>query len=240
MSKPISITAILYLGVIVTIVSAAMLLLTGMCARAQEDVIDVDTIIVFLADVSGSIDDKERALIRDAHVYAVTHPDFISAVQAGILGRVAVIYVEFATSAAPVSDYTVIATPADARAFARTIGGKQPPVVYPGNTHINGALLTAAAILDASPYRATREVVDIVGDGIDSVYRLEAMPARALLLARGVTINAMALLRTPSEFSVGEYYATMIVGGPGHFAMPVDGIGQLPALLRRKLILELF
>ncbi|NJM35671.1 MAG: DUF1194 domain-containing protein [Rhodomicrobium sp.] len=69
---------------------------SGAADRAQAE--DVDLELVLLADSSGSIDDAETAFQRQGYAGAITHPDVVSAIRAGLLQRIAVTYVEWGDS----------------------------------------------------------------------------------------------------------------------------------------------
>ena len=80
----------------------------------------VDVELVFLADSSGSIDQGENAFQRRGHAEALVHPDVLSAIRQGVMGRIAVTYVEWGNAAHQdiVVPWTVIDGPASAKAFA--------------------------------------------------------------------------------------------------------------------------
>ena len=83
----------------------------------------VDVEIVFAVDVSSSIDEEEALRQRQGHVAALADPDVISAIEAGGEGRIAVIYVEWADAGfqRPAAPWTMIASEADAMAFAAVV-----------------------------------------------------------------------------------------------------------------------
>ena len=66
-------------------------------APASSQQVDVE--LVFLADSSGSIDAGETAFQRGGHAQALAHPDVISAIRKGVVGRIAVTYVEWGNAA---------------------------------------------------------------------------------------------------------------------------------------------
>src|ERR687896_385245 len=68
------------------------LLATGSLAQEQE----VDLELVLAVDVSRSMDLTEQALQKDGYVAALQHPEVLAAIRAGMLGRIAVTYVEWA------------------------------------------------------------------------------------------------------------------------------------------------
>ena len=87
-------------------------------ALAQEDYVDLE--LVLAVDVSRSMDAEEQRLQRDGYAAAFRHPEVVSAIASGPLGRIAVTYVEWAgpeiqTVLVP---WTILAKPEDAFAFA--------------------------------------------------------------------------------------------------------------------------
>src|SRR5262249_8083384 len=64
--------------------------------RADAD--DVDVELVLAVDVSYSMDPDEQALQREGYVSALTSPEFLTALKAGIHGRIALTYFEWANA----------------------------------------------------------------------------------------------------------------------------------------------
>ena len=56
----------------------------------------VDVELVLAVDISRSMDAEEFALQRAGYVEALRHPDFVNAVRAGLHGRIALTYFEWA------------------------------------------------------------------------------------------------------------------------------------------------
>jgi len=231
------------LGVFATVVAAALLFVASFDAKAQE-IVDVDVALVLLSDTSRSLDDSELGIAKDSHAAAFRHPDVIRAVEKGFLGRIAVTYVEFSETAVQRVDWMVVDGPDAAALFADAIDALD--MAHERSlTNIAGGLTFAKDLIDDMPYRATRLVVDIVGDGkhntsfIGSFFG-DVRPVRDQLATRGIQINAMPMVLRPSEPDLGTYYETNVTGGPGGFSMPIRTIDDLEPALVRKLILELF
>jgi hypothetical protein len=205
-------------------------------ARASE-AIDVDVAIVFAADVSLSMDARERAFVRESHAAAIGSPAVLRAIERGAIGRIAATYVEFAWEARQKVGWTVIDGRATAAGFAAAIraidGGAE------SYTEISAALMLAIDLYATMPFRATSKVVDVVGDGADSALAW-LRGAREVLISRGVVINGMPLVIDPSQPTVAVFYANEVAGGPGHFSLPVTDIDQMPEALRRKIVRELY
>lgn len=213
-------------------------LLIGMIHRARAEEA-VDTAIVFVVDVSGSMNPQEVQTARQAHATAIISADVLSAIRGGELGRIAVAYVEFGDRAKVGIDWMIIADLEDARLFAAMIS-ELPPAGYLGGqlTAVGAGLLAADELMGRAP-PALRLVVDIAGDVINTGYPQPAV-GRESLLSRGVVINAMPVLMDAPDRGLADWYTEVVVVGPGHFVMPIAGIDKLPMALRSKIVQELY
>jgi hypothetical protein len=219
----------------------ALLLLTRPAAAAEW----VDVELVFAADGSGSIDPEEFALQRAGYAAAIQHPDVIAAIRAGARGAIAVAYLEWAAaeSVATIVGWHVIRNAADAKAFAdRLVAAAR--VTY-GYNSISSAIDHAVGLLTTNDLEGDRQVIDVSGDGPQYGGRPLQL-ARAEALALGLTINALAINPPGSGGYSGprgepliEHYRNDVIGGPGAFAMTVDGRDRMAEALRRKLLLEI-
>ena len=63
-------------------------------ASVASEAVDVE--LVLAVDVSRSMDADEFTLQRAGYVEAIRHPDFVAAVRAGLRGRIAIAYFEWA------------------------------------------------------------------------------------------------------------------------------------------------
>lgn len=214
-------------------VAAAVLLAPP--AAAQETPVDVE--LVLAVDMSGSMDAEEKLLQRDGYVAALRSPEFAAALADA--GSVALAYLEWAgpSSQVVVVDWRLLADGADAAAFADALAGA--PLSWIRGTSISGALDHAAEMIAANGYAGFRRVIDVSGDGANSRGR-PVTAARDAALARGIVINGLPLTLRPSWIGdrLAGYYRDCVVGGPGHFTLPVRGAAQLADAIRRKLVLE--
>lgn len=87
----------------------------------EADAVDLE--LVLDADGSGSIDDAEMVLQREGYGTALMHPDEQAAIRSGMLGRIAITYVEWgsAHSQHVIADWTIIDGPVAAGAFTETL-----------------------------------------------------------------------------------------------------------------------
>jgi Mg-chelatase subunit ChlD len=224
------------------IVGIAAACFTGSSATAGDDTRPaVDVAVVFVVDTSYSMTGGELAIARAAHVAAFRSEEVQAAIAREEV-RVGVAYVEFGAFAETIVSWTVVEDPETAEAFADRLAAA--PVLSRPGTGIAEGLTEAGRLIDAAPYLAARTVVDILGDGINSVpspfHRAPVAEARNALLERGAIVNGMPLLIDPSEAGLDAYYEEIVIGGPGAFSMPLTDIGQMPVALRQKIIAELF
>lgn len=204
----------------------------------------VDVELILAVDVSLSMSPQELAIQRDGYAAALTHDQVVAAIRAGVHGRIAVAYVEWAGSSVQhvVVPWTIVSSREEAAAVAQLL------TVHPPNsarrTSISGALVFAGDLFAESPYRGMKRVVDVSGDGPNN-QGAGVAAARDALVAQGVTINGLPLMTGGGYTSVYDlddldiYYRDCVIGGPGAFMIPVNDWSQFPEAVRRKLVLEL-
>lgn len=197
----------------------------------------VDVELVLAVDSSGSIDDGEFELQRVGYASALTHPEVLAAIRRGPYKAIALTFVEWSgpTINTQVVGWTRIADAADAEAVARRIVGA-PRTIFSGGTALGGAIDLGMALLAANPYRGTRRVIDISGDGPNNRGRWPA-GARDQAVATGVTINGLAIL----DFDdwLVDHFRDEVIGGPGAFVLSVSGFKDFATAVVKKLLLEL-
>jgi hypothetical protein len=196
-------------------------------ARAAER---VATAIVFAVDVSGSVND-ERYELQRAGIAAVFADD---AVEQLLDGGLAVALMEWSDEPSVAVPWTVLRSPADARALAVRI--HDVPRVTGFSTGLSVALLAAADLLDACPYAATNRIIDLSGDGPNNG-PISTPIARDQVVARGFRINGLPIV-TEAEPGLAEWYAANVVGGPGGFIEIAHGFEDFARAMRRKFQLE--
>jgi hypothetical protein len=204
----------------------------------------VDIELVLAVDVSLSMSPDELEIQRQGYAAALTHDRVLEAIAAGVHGRIAVTYVEWAGSTTQqiVVPWTAIATRSDAEHFVRQLSAKPPSSAR--RTSISGALEFGGDIFAESGFHGMKRVIDISGDGPNN----QGSPvtgARDALIAQGITINGLPLMTNgglASAYDVENldlYYRDCVIGGPGAFMIPVNDWSQFPEAVRRKLVLEL-
>jgi hypothetical protein len=208
----------------------------------------VDVSLVLATDVSSSIDDDEAFLQREGYRAALTDPAVLNLVAAGPHAAIGVAYVEWSGLAYQrlLLPWTRIASAADALAWAAALA-RQPlvPLGSRRGTSISRGIAFSLSILGDAPWKATRQVIDICGDGANNNGgSVEAM--RDAAVAKGVTLNGMVIEGgDPNETGVAppatleDYDRNSVIGGPGAFVLAVAGFDEFAGAIRRKLVREL-
>ncbi len=207
--------------------------LLASAVRAQ----GVDLELVLAVDSSGSIDGEEFELQRVGYASALTHPDVLAAIARGPYRAIAVSFVEWSgsTISTEVVPWTRITDAASAGAVAGRIVAA-PRTIFGGGTALGGAIDHGMALLARNPYRGLRRVIDISGDGPNNRGPWPT-GARDAAVARGVTINGLAIL----EFDDGlvEHFRDEVIGGPGAFVLTANGFDDFARAVVKKLLQEL-
>ncbi len=214
-------------------------------APAMADPVGVDLELVLAVDVSLSMDLDEQRLQRDGYVAAFRDPEVHRAIASGLLGRIAVSYVEWAgpRTQSTILEWTLIDGPKAAKAFADALAAQ--PITRARMTSISSALSYSAEHFEASPYRGYRRVIDVSGDGPNNSGR-PVLPARDEVLARGIVVNGLPIMvkrTSPSGFfdisNLDDYYRDCVTGGPNSFVVPIHAVEEFAPAIRKKLILEI-
>jgi hypothetical protein len=206
--------------------------------------IEVDVELVLTGDISSSMDMGERYLQRQGHAEALRHPDVLRAIRAGFHGRIAVTYFEWSDPYMQrvVLPWTVIEDRASGEAAAQLI--EAAPPLGGIRTSISGALDRARGMFDENGYNGLRQIIDIVGDGQNNAGR-PLSAARADVLAKGITINGLAIMirarpgGSDEADTLDRYFADALIGGPLAFVMTVRHADDIVEAVRRKLVLEI-
>jgi hypothetical protein len=208
-------------------------------ARAETE---VDLALVLAVDISYSMDTEEQALQREGFAEAFRSPLVHDAIRRGMLGRIAVTYMEWAGAAdqTVIVPWTVLDNPESIMAFAHRIAAT--PLRRAQRTSIAGAIDFSVRLLEKSGFEAARRVIDISGDGPNNQGRIVTV-ARNEAVAKGITINGLPLmLRRPGYLDIAEldtYYRDCVIGGTGAFLVPVRGRDQFAQAIKTKILLEI-
>lgn len=212
-------------------------------ARAQTDV-EVDLELVLAVDVSRSMTPRELEIQRRGYVEAITSKDVLAAIRGGLIGQIALTYVEWAGVGAQrvVIDWMLIRDPEDAAAFSDQLDAHFGLSMR--RTSISAAINFARGRFDGNGFRGLRRVIDVSGDGANNS-GIPVTLARDDAVADGIIINGLPLMTREGMNSrwylpdLDAYYRNCVIGGPGAFVIPVLDWVDFPGAVRRKMILEI-
>lgn len=221
---------------------AMMTVATLSLARPAAAETEVDVALVLAVDISFSMDTDEQELQRAGFVEAMRSTEVHEAIARGLIGTIAVTYVEWAGVADRhvVVPWTLIDTPESAIRFAEDLEFER--IHRARRTSISGAIDFGLQLLEESGVRALRQVIDVSGDGPNNEGRFVA-EARQRAIERGVTVNGLPImLKRPGYLDIhnlDEYYVDCVIGGPGAFVVPVRAPEEFIDAIRTKLVLEI-
>jgi hypothetical protein len=206
---------------------------------------EVDLELVLAVDVSLSMDAGEQKVQREGYVEAFRHPEIVSAISSGMLGRIAVTYIEWAGSGMQRVrvPWTLIDGAESALRFAEALEAVPYERVY--RTSISSALLRAAASFETSGFASPRRVIDVSGDGPNN-QGPPVVLARDAVVAKGIVVNGLPIITNPLNydgfFDLAEldvYYEDCVIGGTGAFIVPVTDPAHFAGAIRRKIVMEI-
>lgn len=201
----------------------------------------VDVALVLAVDASGSVNSRDHEMQRRGYADAITHPAFLHAIRSGRHGRIAMAYLEWASSGRHhlVVPMTVISSAADAERFARHVEAARQNRL--GYTAMGAALGAAEQLLVESPFPADREIIDVSANG-----KSNRGPAphlvRDRLVAAGITINGLPMVTDKTHLDAAHlerYFADCVIGGAGAFSLPVTDRASFVQTLLAKMVHEI-
>jgi hypothetical protein len=176
----------------------------------------------------------------DGYAAAFRDPRVQAALHSGPRGRVAVATLVWADATVPrwEGGWFLLAGPPDGERFAAFM--ETMPRIPQGGTGIGAGVAAAVRMLDRNGFSAPRQVVDVSGDGSETPARdiVVLMPmARALAMARGVTVNGLAIVN--EEPNLATWYRDNVAAGPGSFVMTAAAYEDFAAAIVAKLLREI-
>ena len=219
---------------------AVLCSLAGLPGNLRAEGRPVDLTLVLAVDASGSVDDREFALQLVGIAAGFRDPKVRESIKSGPEGCIAVMLMVWADHQAPKdrTDWFVLCLEKDAEAFARVV--ETFPRKQNGATGIGEGIAAALRAIDTSGFKARRKVVDVSGDGRETMARefVVLLPqARAMAFTLGVTINGLAI--TNEDPALLSYFRDMVRTGEGSFALPATDYEAFAEAMRRKLLREI-
>jgi len=206
-----------------------------------EPLIEVDLQLIIATDVSGSVSHNEAFLQRKGVADAFRHREVITAIESGSHGRIAGAYVDWSSRFynQVLVDWTMIDGEEAALEYANVL--MRTPRTRGQGTSISDVLEFSMAVLEISPYRSAKQVIDISGDGPNRSGR-PLLEVKEEVVSKGIVINGLPVVDPYGwdEFSnLAEYFRGCVIGGPGAFVQVAEGFADFSRAIRRKLVLEL-
>jgi Protein of unknown function (DUF1194) len=224
----IGLVAILFVAFAIPTFASAQ---TGPAATA------VDVTLVLAIDASGSVEDARFELQKRGFAAAFRDPRVLRAIRAGDHQSIAVLMLQW--TGPPLQEvmvpWTLIKDESSAAVLAAIIEAS-PRRLMGGGTSISGAIDYSVKALAASPYRGTKRVIDISGDGSNNLGR-PAEQARDEAVRAGIRINGLPILAV--EPDLDQYFRQNVIGGPGAFSIPAKDYDQFAEAILRKLVAEI-
>lgn len=187
--------------------------------------------LILLLDASASVPQPAWAVLQEGHAAAFEAPEVRRAIRAS--GPVAVRAFEFSDRSAPLTGWRVLATDADAYAYARELRGAARTLM--GSTATGDAILEALAEFRRSPCPDAEAVLDVATDGPANM-GAPAAEARDAAAAAGVRVNVLAIETAEGD---PEPFAREHLATPDGFVIRVQGWRDVPRAIVRKISLEL-
>lgn len=204
---------------------------------------DVDVALVLAVDVSQSIQPEEYSLEKNGIASAFANDEIVQAIQNGSLGRIAVAVVHFASpnETEVVVPFRVLKDKESAFAFAQEILTVKRS--GDGNTSISAGITLAAETIVYSPYRATRRVIDVSGDGANNEDQItydggtNMKTAQELCARSHIIVNGLPIMG--EEANIVDYYQDFVIMGKGSFVVEAKDTRDFARAIRHKLVLEI-
>ncbi|MFQ6017243.1 MAG: DUF1194 domain-containing protein [Kiloniellaceae bacterium] len=216
-------------------VGAGFALLVALAPAARADPVALE--LVLAVDASSSIDYGEFQLQMRGLAKAFRHPAVAAAIKAAAPEGIAVSLMLWSgkTKQLQVVDWTKVHDAATASALAARIE-QAPRAVLGGPTAVGSAIRFSIGLQESNRFAGKRRVIDVSGDGRANHGELAA-DARADAVARGMTVNGLAILNEQPDLAA--YYLAGVIGGPGAFLLTADDYHDFARAIRRKLITEI-
>jgi hypothetical protein len=215
------------------------LLATAPAGAAEPAAAGVDIGLVLAVDVSGSVSPERYRLQMEGIAKSFEDREVARSILAGPHGAVYVALVEWSDKPHDSIPWTLLASAADARAFAEEV--RRAPRIEGTFTCMSLALrFVADKILPFLPAPAERRVIDVSGDGHDNCNpKLPVDAIRDELVAREVTINGLPILEGEEADTLEGWYRQHVIGGSAAFLQPAKGFGDFARAMRQKFIAEI-
>ncbi len=198
---------------------------------------EVDVELILAIDASGSVDDDRFELQKRGFAAAFRSQKVLNAIRAGDHRAIGIFMLQW--TGPPQQEvmvpWTYVSDEISAARVAALIEAA-PRRLMGGGTSISGAIDYSVKAMATSPFRGTKRVIDVSGDGANNIGR-PAEQARDEAVHQGMQINGLPILTV--EPDLDQYYRKNVIGGPGAFAIVAKTYDQYSDAILRKLVTEI-
>ncbi len=197
----------------------------------------VDVALVIAIDVSASVDNYEHNLMRKGLAKAISSPQVLKAITKGRSGSIAVNVMQWSGFDEQIIkiDWTKLETSKDLSMIAEEIRSLTRRYDS-GATDIGSAIEFSRKLLLETPFQASRQVIDIAGDGPNNVNNSPHFE-RDITTDQGITINGLAIVGEAAVLP--DYYFNFVVGGKGAFVETAKDFDSFEKAMQKKLVREI-
>ncbi len=190
--------------------------------------------LALAVDTSSSVSAEEFELQKRGLAEAFRHAEVRAAIRSLGAAGIAVSLIQWSGNRMQGTsvDWMRLSDGLSAERFAAAIGASGR--LFTGSTALGGAIRFALDAIERNRFEGRRKVIDVSGDGFSG---LSPRRERDRALARGVTINGLAILNEKPE--LGGYYAAHVIGGPGAFVLTAADYEDFAEAIREKLVKEI-
>src|SRR5215471_5365718 len=169
----------------------------------------VDLALVLAVDASGSVDMHRFELQKQGYAAAFHNPRVLNAIRSGLTQSIAVTMFQWTGPRLQVHvvPWALIKDEASANAFAAAIEAA-PRQLFGGGTSISGAIDYGRLLLLQVPFKPTRRVIDVSGDGSNNSGR-PVTSARDDAARDGIGVNGLPILAI--EPGLDGYYRDYVI-----------------------------
>ena len=211
------------------------LLLSAFLGEASAQELEPVALELALAiDTSSSVSVEEYELQRRGLAEAFRDPEVQGAIRSLGAPGIAVALIQWSGNRMQGTsvDWTRLSDAPSAERFAAAVEASGR--LFTGSTALGGAVRFALGEIERNLFEGRRKVIDVSGDGFSG---LSPRRERDRAVARGVTINGLAILNEKAE--LGGYYAAHVIGGPGAFVLTAASYEDFAEAIREKLVKEI-
>lgn len=222
---------------LIVVLTSFLVLTMGFSHRTTRASSGIDMLLVIALDVSASVDDDEFNLMREGLARAIASPEVTNAISAGLHGAIGVNIVQWSgfIEKEVMIGWSRISGKAQVLALSQKVRAMNRRYDS-GATDLGGAIEYSHKIVMNAPFKTTRKVIDIAGDGTNNVNDTPNRERDRAVMA-GIIINGLAV--TDGRRDLTDYYTKFVIGGDGSFVENAKTYVDFEHAMRRKLIREI-